>query len=115
MFLGCCHHGNGSYCRICVQRKATTWSCKSRPGITNMPGTWDHLAPSPWAGQRNEMWVSRHGSEESGRAISGVSCPYWARSSGFGTCSVFVSQVQGLGWVKRLRERPVGGSMGVRK
>lgn len=21
MFLGCCHHGNGSYCRICVQRK----------------------------------------------------------------------------------------------
>lgn len=23
-----------------------------------MPGTWDHLAPSPWAGQRNEMWVS---------------------------------------------------------
>lgn len=28
------------------------------PGITNMPGTWDHVAPNPWVGQRNEMWVS---------------------------------------------------------
>lgn len=38
--------------------RATTWSQNSRPWITNMPGTWDHLAPSVWAGQRNEIWVS---------------------------------------------------------
>lgn len=37
---------------------ATTWSQSGSPGITNMPGTRDHLAPSPWAGQRNEIWVS---------------------------------------------------------
>lgn len=33
--------------------RATTLSYNSRPEITNMPDTWDHLAPSPWAGQRN--------------------------------------------------------------
>lgn len=49
MFLGC-HHGNGSFCRICVQGR--------EEATPNMPGTWDHLAPSPWAGKRNEMWVS---------------------------------------------------------
>lgn len=38
--------------------RATTWSQNSRPWIANMPGTWDHLAPSVWAGQRNEIWVS---------------------------------------------------------
>lgn len=38
--------------------RAATWSRKSRPGITNVPDTWDHLAPGPWAGQRDEIWVS---------------------------------------------------------
>lgn len=37
---------------------AATWSHVSRPGITNMPGAWNHLTPRPWAGQRNEIWVS---------------------------------------------------------
>lgn len=52
MFLSCCHHGNGSSCRICVQGRgeAITWSNSSKPGVTRDP-----LTPSPWAGQRNEI------------------------------------------------------------
>lgn len=59
MFLGCCHHGNGSSCGICCKEGggATTWSHSSRPGITNKPGTWGHLAPGPWAEPRNEIRV----------------------------------------------------------
>lgn len=36
MFLSCCHHGNGSSFRICVQGRgeAITWSNSSKPGIT---------------------------------------------------------------------------------
>lgn len=49
--------------------RATTWSQNSRPWITNMPGTWDHLAPSVWAGQRNEIWVSSTAVRKLGTSI----------------------------------------------
>lgn len=43
----------GYVCKV----RAATWSY-SRPGVTNIPATWDPLHPNPWAGQRNEIGVS---------------------------------------------------------
>lgn len=62
---------------------------QGREGATpNMPGTWDHLAPSPWAGKRNEMWVSSTAvrTEEKGSLESATHTGLNHQGLGHGEC-----------------------------